>query len=144
MTTTNKPSTLFWVVAVILLLWNFMGAAAFITDNFFTELLSESYSEIQIAYVRDTPLWAKIMYGIATLGGLLAAILLIARKTAAVKVYLVSLLAVIIHTIYQVGISDATEIFETFEGLVFPLIIVVLAIFEYWFSKYSNSKGWLS
>lgn len=144
MTSTSKPSTLFWVVAVLLVLWNLMGTAAFITDNFFTDLLSESYSEIQVAYVRDTPLWAKIMYGTATMGGLLAALLLIARKKLAVKVYLISLLAVIMHTVYQVGISDAVKIFGTFEGLIFPLSIVVLAVFEYWFSTYSNSKGWLS
>lgn len=143
MTSTNKPNALFWVIAVILVLWNFMGAAAFITDNFFTELLSDTYSEIQVAYVRDTSLWAKIMYGIATFVGLLAAILLITRRKETIKVYLLSLLAVIIHTLYQVGISRATEIFGTFEGLIFPLIILILAVLEYFYSKYCYSKGWL-
>lgn len=144
MTTQNKPTTLFWVVAVILVIWNLMGASAFIVDNFFPETLTATYSEEQVDFINSNPIWAKVFYGIATIGGLLAAILLLARKKLAVRIYLISLLAVFIHTIYQVGMSGAMEIFGMFEGLVFPLIIVILAVFEYWFSKYSAIKGWLN
>ncbi len=143
MTTSQKPSTLFWVIAIVLLIWNFMGASAFIVDNFFTDTLAGTYNEEQIAAINATPIWSKILYGISTIGGLLAAILLITRKTKAVQVYAISLIAVIIHTVYNIGFAGAMELFGVGEGLIFPLIIIVLAIFEYWWSRYSSSKGWL-
>ncbi|WP_298327878.1 hypothetical protein [uncultured Dokdonia sp.] len=143
MTTSQKPSTLFWVIAIVLLLWNFMGASAFIVDNFFTDALAGTYNEEQMAAINATPIWSKILYGISTIGGLLAAILLITRKTKAVQVYAISLIAVIIHTVYNIGFAGAMELFGVGEGVIFPLIIIVLAIFEYWWSRYSASKGWL-
>ncbi len=142
--TTTKPNTLFWIIAVILVLWNLMGASAFIVDNFATDMIADAYTAEQMAVIESTPLWAKVLYGISTLGGLLAAILLIARKLAAVRVYLISLLALIIHTVYNIGFENAMEVFGVGQGLIFPLVILFLAVFEYWYSKYCASKGWLS
>ena len=143
MTTSQKPTTLFWVITTILLLWNLMGVSAFIVDNFFTDALAGTYNEEQMTAINATPIWSKILYGISTIGGLLAAVLLVARKKSAVKVYAISLIAVIIHTIYNIGFAGATELFGVGEGLIFPLIIIILAIFEYWWSRYSASKDWL-
>lgn len=144
MTTTNKPTTLFWIVAIILVVWNLMGAGSFILDNFFTDTLAATYTPEQMQAIRATPVWAKIFYGIATIGGLIAALLLIARKSGAVRVYLISLISVILHTIYNVGFANGMEVFGVGEGLIFPLVIVLLALFEYWWSTYCASKGWLN
>ena len=143
MTTTQKPSTLFWIIGIVLLLWNLMGASAFIVDNFFTDMIASAYNEEQMAAINATPLWSKILYGISTIGGLLAAILLLARKIGAVRIFAISLIAIIIHTVYNIGFANAMELFGVGAGLIFPLIIILLAIFEYWWSKYSASKGWL-
>ncbi|WP_035336678.1 hypothetical protein [Dokdonia sp. PRO95] len=143
MTTSQKPSTLFWIIAIVLLLWNLMGASAFIVDTFFTDTLAGTYNEEQMNAINATPIWSKVLYGISTIGGLVAAILLITRKTSALKVYAISLIAIIIHTVYNIGFADAMELFGVGEGLIFPLVIIVLAIFEYWWSRYSASKGWL-
>lgn len=143
MTTSQKPSTLFWIIAIVLLLWNLMGASAFIVDTFFTDTLAGTYNEEQMNAINATPIWSKVLYGISTIGGLVAAILLITRKTGAIKVYAISLIAIIIHTVYNIGFAGAMELFGVGEGLIFPLVIIVLAIFEYWWSRYSASKGWL-
>ena len=143
MTTSQKPSTLFWIIAIVLLLWNLMGASAFIVDTFFTDTLAGTYNEEQMNAINATPIWSKVLYGISTIGGLVAAILLITRKTSAIKVYAISLIAIIIHTVYNIGFAGAMELFGVGEGLIFPLVIIVLAIFEYWWSRYSASRGWL-
>lgn len=121
-----------------------MGAASFITDNFFPELIAAAYTPEQMQAIESSPLWARILYGIATLGGLLAAILLLARKRLAVRIYLISLLAVVIHTFYQIAFANGLEIFGIGQGLIFPMCIVILSVFEYWWSRYSASMGWLS
>lgn len=144
MTTINKPRALFWVITVILVLWNLMGAAAFITDNFFTEMIAEAYTPEQMEVIKGSPMWTVSLYGVATIGGLLASLLLLARKIGAVKVYLISLIAVLIHTIYQIAFANGMEVFGVGQGLIFPLVIVVLSVFEYWWSTYAASKGWLS
>lgn len=144
MSSSHRPTTLFWVLAIILVLWNLMGAASFITDNFFPELIAAAYTPEQMQAIESSPLWARILYGIATLGGLLAAILLLARKRLAVRIYLISLLAVVIHTLYQIAFANGLEIFGIGQGLIFPMCIVILSVFEYWWSRYSASMGWLS
>lgn len=144
MSTSNKPTKLFWAIAIVLLIWNLMGVTSFIFDTFFTEMIASSYTEAQMEIITTTPIWSKALYGIATIGGLLAAFFLITRKLIAVRIYLISLLAVFIHTAYQITVVDTMETFGIGQGLIFPLIIAIIAVFEYWWSKYSASKKWLT
>ena len=98
MTTSQKPGTLFWIIAIVLFLWNIMGVSSFIIDTFFTEMVAGSYTETQMEVIHNTPMWSKALYGIATISGLLAAFFLLTRKLIAVRIYLISLLVVFIHT----------------------------------------------
>ncbi|WP_186434707.1 hypothetical protein [Dokdonia sp. Hel_I_53] len=140
---TQKPTALFWIVAIVALLWNVMGLSAFLMDAFAPEISQASYTAEQIEMAASAPLWYKIAYGIATITGFLASLMLVARKTYAVPLFLVSLIASIVHAAYIIISIDGVNNFGLLGGLIFPLIVVLLGLFFWWFSKYSLSKGWI-
>ncbi len=141
--TLQKPTVLFWIVAIIALLWNIMGLSAFLMDVFAPEISQADYTAAQIEMAASAPLWYKIAYGVATITGFLGAVLLIARKKYAIPLFLVSLIASIFHSAYIIIGIDGMNNFGFLAGLIFPLIIIVLDLFFWWYSKYALSKGWI-
>lgn len=139
----NKPKTLFWVIAVVALLWNLAGISAFLMDTFAKDMMLEGYTQEQIDVASNAPLWTSVAYGIATITGLLGALMLLARKKWAVSLFLISLIASIFHSGYIIFGMDGLQTFGTFEGVVFPLIIVILDMFFWWYSRSASVKGWL-
>ena len=146
MTTTNKPSIAFWVIAIVLgLLWNLMGVSAFYLDNFGgEEILASMYTEEQLEYIKGIASWEIVLYGVATIGGLIAAIAMLMRKKIAALLFLISTLAVVITTAYGLTATNHLEVFGTMQSIYFPIMIIIIGFFLYWYCKRSTSKGWLS
>lgn len=143
MTTTNKPNALFWVIAISALLWNLMGLSEFIKTVSFVELYAETYTEVQMDAIRNAPMWINALFGISTITGVLASIMLLLKKKAAIRLFAISVIAVIAQTAGGIFVLDTIGIFGMGQGLLFPLVIIVLDIFFYWFSTYSHKKRWI-
>lgn len=143
MTTLGKPNALFGIVAISALLWNLAGLSEFIKTAFFVEMYAETYTEIQMESIRNAPIWINALFGISTITGVLASIMLLIRKKAAIQLFGISVLTVIAQTLGGILILDAIDLFGMGQGLLFPLVIIVLDLFFYWFSTYSHKKGWI-
>lgn len=133
---TNKPPIWFWIVSVVALIWNGMGVNAYLQQAFNTEGYQEMYTAEQQEIAANMPAWVTAAFAIAVFGGALAALLLLLRKKLATKLWLLSLIAVIAQMAYILINDYASSIGMT-------IMIIVLAIVFYWFSKMSGSKGWL-
>ncbi|WP_299681444.1 hypothetical protein [uncultured Dokdonia sp.] len=146
MTTTNKPNIAFWIIAIVLgLLWNLMGVSAFYLDNFGgEEILASMYTEEQLEYIKGIASWEIVLYGVATIGGLIAAIAMLMRKKIAALLFLISTLAVVFTTAYGLTATNHLEVFGTMQSIYFPIMIIIIGFFLYWYCKRSTSKGWLS
>jgi len=143
MNATNKPNTGFWVIAVIALLWNLMGLAAFLADTFMREAMMEGYTEAQLELMNAIPSWNSIFYGIATIGGTLASITMLMRKKITVMLFLISLVAVLVlHGYWLLG-TDAIEVMGS-EAVIMPILVILASIGLYFYSKKSAAKGWLN
>lgn len=138
-----KLPTSFWLVAVGALLWNLLGTYAFFSDTFMSAETLASLPEAQQALYESVPMWTKIVYGIATITGLLASIGLVMKKSWSVPLYLVSLVAVIIQMAYSFFMTNAREVMGT-AGTLMPLLVVFIALLLYYYSKRCDSRGWLS
>ena len=141
MTTQNKPNALFWVIAIVALLWNLLGLSEFIKSAFFVEMYAETYTELQMESMRNAPMWINIVFGISTITGVLASIMLLLKKKVAIQLFGISVLAVIAQTLGGNLALDTIDIFGVGQALVFPSVIVLLDLFFYWFSTYSHKKG---
>ncbi|WP_203295707.1 hypothetical protein [Luteirhabdus pelagi] len=142
--TLTKPNTGFWIIAVIALIWNIMGVFAFLGQ---TLLLSDDAKAIlpedQLTLLETTPTWLTIVFAIATIAGLLGSILLLAKRKVAIPVFGISLLAVLVQNFYGWLFTDAAAVYGTVQGYVIPLVVIIIAIFLYYYSKGAAQKGWL-
>ena len=142
MTTTNKPTTLFWVVAIIALLWNLVGLFSWLAENFMmTDEVKALLPPEQLELMESAPSWGIFVYGIATIGGVLACIMLLMRKKLAVPLFLLSLVCIIIQMGYGIFFMKWGNVLGPVDAYVMPSIVILVGIFLYLFSKNNAKKG---
>ena len=143
MTEANKPNTAFWIVGVIALIWNGMGVMSYLGSVYMTEEIRAAYTAEQLAVMDSAPAWLTGVYALAVFLGLLGALLLLLKRKLAVPVFGISLLMVLVQMIYSWVATDSIAAFGTVQGIVMPLLVIVIAIFLYYYSKGAAGKGWL-
>lgn len=138
----NKLPITYWIMGVIALLWNLAGVANFAFQVFFTDSMVASMSEEQKELIMSNPMWMKFVFGIATILGLVGAIGLLMRKKWAIPAFLVSLIAIVIQMGYSCFGTDALAVME--QSPIFPTMLVLFSAVLWWYSKRSDSRGYLS
>lgn len=140
--TTNKPNTGFWIIAVLALLWNLMGVFQYLATTLMAEAVSEAIPEDQLALINDLPSWYNYVFAIAVFAGVIACILLLVRKKLAVPLFGISLIAVLIQMGYWLFGTDVMEVVGM-SAVAMPLLVIIVAIFLYFYSKGAAQKGWI-
>jgi hypothetical protein len=131
----------FWLIGVVMLIWNVMGII-----NFFVQMNADalaSFPESHRAIVEGRPAWATGGFALAVFGGTLGCLLLLIRKSAAYYLFIASLLGVIVTMIHTIGIAGSIIDLTPFEILLMILMPVIVAAFLIWYSKWAGSKGWI-
>ncbi len=141
-TNQTKLPVAYWIVGVIALLWNLAGVANFVFQVFFTDSMVALMSEEQKELIMSNPMWMKLVFGIATILGLVGAIGLLMRKKWAVPAFLVSLIAIVIQMGYSCFGTNALEVME--QSPIFPAMLVIFSVVLWWYSKRSDARGFLS
>ena len=136
-TSTNKPPIWFWIVSVVALIWNAMGVNAYLQQAYKTDSYKAMYTSAQQEIAANLPAWVTAAFAIAVFAGTLGAIGLLIQKKWATKLWLLSLLAVIVQMSYT--LINGYE-----SNMVMTIMIIVFAFIFVWFSRISDSKGWLS
>jgi len=132
----------FWAIGAVALVWNVMGVI-----NFFMQMNADalaSFPESHRAIVVGRPAWATGAFAIAVFGGALGCLLLLLRKPAAYYLFIASLLGVIVQLIHTLGIARPAIDFSPLEILMIILMPLVVAAFLIWYSKWAESKAWIS
>lgn len=143
MTNSSKPNILFWIISIIALLWNAMGVNAYIQQAYKTDAFKAMYEEEHLEMVLNTPSWVMAAFALAVFGGLLGCILLLLRKKLALIVFLISLIAIIIQMTYNVFLSKALEVYGP-GVVIMPIMVIVVAVYLYFYTKKSIDRGWIS
>lgn len=139
----------FWIVAGVALVWNLMGMMAFIADSMITQealaslVENDKMTQERMDLMLATPLWAKIAFGAATIGGLIGCIGLLMRQSWAQFMFAISLAGVLAQQAYMFLISGLTPMLATAE-IVLPMLVLVIAIALIPFSMMASKRGWLS
>ena len=132
----------FWIIGAVALIWNVMGVI-----NFFGQMNADALAampKVQRAIIEGRPAWATGAFAIAVFGGALGCLLLLLRKSAAYYLFIASLLGVIVQLIHTLGIGSSAIDFSPFDVLMIILMPLVVAAFLIWYSKWSESKGWIT
>ena len=133
-----------WVVGVLAVLWNSVGAFDYFMTQTQNEGYMSNYTPEQLEYFYGFPAWVVAFWAIAVWGGVLGALLLLLRKRLAVEVLLVSFLSMLVTTIYNFGLSDGLEAMGSAFELVFSAMIFVVAFLLFLYAKAMRNRGVLA
>jgi len=135
----NKAHWSFWLVTVLMLIWNVLGCVNFIVQ--LNPNTVAAYREVEQAIIQGRPLWATAGFALGVFAGTVGCILLLFKKSAAFYLFCVSLIGVIIAIVHSLTINVTFGVGEIIGIVVMP---VVVAMFLLWYTKYCQYKGWLS
>ncbi|MDG2221704.1 MAG: hypothetical protein P8L85_10000 [Rubripirellula sp.] len=132
----------FWLVAAVALLWNLMGCGVLLSEIFAKEAMMESFTEAQKEWSRSTPTWIYLVFAISVITGLAGCVSLLVRKLAAIPLFAISCIAVIIQMTYTMLIDRGLQVMGP-SGAVMPLLVVVLSIVWVLFARFCKGRHWL-
>jgi len=130
----------FWVVGLLMLIWNIMGIL-----NFFMQMNANtvlSFPESHQAIINGRPLWATGGFAIAVFAGAIGCLLLLLKKSFSLYVFILSFIGVNITMIHTINIATSVN-FSSFEILMMILSPLISAAFLIWYAKLANTKNWL-
>lgn len=139
---TIKPTSAFWIISVAALIWNIMGVIAYLGQAYMTEVVLKALTEGEQAYHNNVPAWVTAVFAIAVFAGLFGSLGLLMRKKWATMLFIVSLIAVIAQLIYNVFIQKFIEL--SGEKIIFPIVVLIIAILLVFLSRKAAKEGWIS
>ncbi len=143
MTTENKPPVWFWIVAILLLLWEAMGCYACVTQIRLGAAAMGPVDDWSLKYYAALPAWYNPVYAVATFGGLLGGLLLLLRNKRAALLFWISFVAIIVMFGYAFVATDLIAHKGLGQVLPFPLFIAAVGALAIWFAGFAARKGWV-
>jgi len=131
------------IIAIVALLWNFVGAYDYVMTVSENEAYLAQFTPEQLAYFTSFPAWVGFTWPIAIWGGVLGCILLLLKKHLAVPVFLVSLVSMVLTAIYNYGMSEGMDVMGT-GGFIFSLVIFLVSLGLVLYSRAMHKMGYLT
>ena len=127
----------FWVIVAVGLIFNLMGCM-----NYISQMNAENVASMPENYraiVESRPAWGAAAFAIAVFGGSLGCLLLLFKKSVAFYVFMLALVGAVVAQIPFVGMADFP--IGAWIGWLSQLVVIGFFI---WYSKQTESKGWIS
>jgi hypothetical protein len=122
-----------WIVGILALVWNCLGAADYVmtrmrNTGYLESMMPGSDPNEVLAYIDSFPVYAQIGWGLGVWGGLLGAVLLLLRSRWATMAFAVSLIGAVLGLGYQImNPGGPAEMHEGIGGIIPYVIILVCA-----------------
>jgi hypothetical protein len=132
-----------WVVGVVALLWNAMGALDFTMTQLHSEAYLKDFTPEQKAYFLGLPFWEVLTWFVATWGSLVASLLLLLRRSLACHVFAAALACTLVTFIYSYGIADGLKVMgaKATGALIFCGVIIVIAVLLLAYARAMRKNG---
>ena len=140
----NKISWQFWVIGVVALLWNAVGAFDYTMTQTQNEAYMSEFTPEQLEFFYGFPTWVVATWATAVWASLLGTVLLLLRKSLAVPVFLVALVAMAITFFHNFFLSNGMEIMGGAGPAIFTAVIFLVAIGLYMYTDRLKKNGVLS
>ena len=139
----RKTPVHLWIVGVLSLLWNAMGAFDYLATHLRLEFYMSQFSEEQLAYFYGFPAWAVAGWAFGVWGAFAGSIGLLLRKKWSVWAFGISLAGMVVSSIYNLVLSNGAEIMGS-SGMIFTAFIWVVAIFLFLYARVQATQGVLN
>ena len=128
-TTPSTPIHL-WIVGILSLLWNAVGAFDYTATQLRLESYMGQFTAEQLEYFYGFPSWARGCWALAVWSSLLGSLGLVLRKAWAAWMFGLAIVGMVGTSIYNFVLTDGMAVMG--EGaMIFSAVIWVIAIFLY-------------
>ena len=141
MSDTNSPHWSFWLIAVVALIWNGMGAM-----KVFMQFSAEGvagFPEKYRAIIVDRPLWATVAFVFGAFTSVLGAIALLMRRAWAVPVFVISMIGLVVTLFHAASLQIVLGAFSGAELILTVAMPILLSGFLIWYARRARDTGWL-
>lgn len=130
-------------VAILALLWNLIGCAAYLSDVMMTpEAVAQLPADQQALYAAR-PAWAVAAYAIAVWGGALGSLGLVLKKRWASPLLMASVAGLVVQDLALFVLSPAagavSPVAYVLQGMVFVIALALVRL-----AGTGSARGWLS
>jgi len=141
-TMTNKAPWHLWLVGVIALLFNSIGAYDYVMSmtQGASYMASAGMTPAQIAHYEAMPAWMTAVWAIGVWGAMLGSVLLLLRNKLAAPVFAVSLAAFLVSLVYTYVLTDGGAVMGG-QMAIASAVIAALLIFFIWYSRAMTRRG---
>jgi hypothetical protein len=143
MTDQAKPPIWFWIIGIIALLWNGMGLAAYFQQFMMSAETFAALRPEQQQLLIGQPVWLTGAFATAVFAGFVGSISLLMRKRIAVRLFLLSMLAVFVQfggLFLALGYADILIGGEW----IMPILVPICAVGLYFFARKTERDGILT
>ena len=135
-----------WIVGALALIWNGFGCYDYLmtrmrNTDYLAEMMPTADPNAVLAWVDAFPIWAQFGWGLGVWGGLLGAILLLARSRWAVLAMGLSLLGAVLGLGYQALAAPPMPGVEGAMATVMPYVIIGVALALFLYARAMRAKG---
>ena len=133
-----------WVVGVVSLLWNSVGAMDFVMTQTKNAAYMRGFTPAQLEFYYGFPLWVVAAWGIAVWGAVLGSLFLLLRKRVACHLFLWSFVCMVLTSIYNFVLSDGMKVMGGVGSLIFSAVIFVIGLLLLVYARSMRKRGMLS
>lgn len=138
----TQPTLLFWIISVLSAIWNLFGILAYLGQAYMTDDILTTLSEPEQLYYANIPAWVIAAFAVAVFAGFFGSIGLLWRKKWAFYLFVLSFLALLVHSYYNFFGQNYVQIEGT--NVILPTITCIIAVFLIYFSNSKDKSGILN
>jgi hypothetical protein len=139
----GKPSTNFWIIGGAALVWNLIGLVFYVAQVTTSPEDFAKLTEAQQEFFLATPTWATAAFAMAVNAGVLGSLFLLLRKSWAVPIFGISLLAIVAQDVDAYVLRDVYSVMGV-SSLIIPSMVFVIGIALLLYARMTKERGWLS
>ena len=123
-----------WIVGVLALLWNAVGAFDYVATQTQMESYMSQFTPEQLDYFYGFPTWVVAAWAIAVWSSLLGAVALLVRKKWAVVMFGLAIVGLLITSVHNFVLSNGAQIMGDM-AVKFTVVIWIIAIFLLFYAR---------
>ena len=138
--TAAKAPRHLWIVGVIAVLWNAIGAFDYAATQLRLESYMGQFTAEQLEYFYGFPAWAVAAWAIAVWSSLLGSVALLLRKAWATWLFGAALVGMALTTLYNFVLTDGAALMGG-GAVAFSAVIWAIALFLFVYARAMAGRG---
>lgn len=133
-----------WLVGIVSLLWNAVGAFDYTMTQSRSEWYLAQFTPEQLAYFFSYPAWVVAFWALGVWAAVLGSVLLLMRSRFAAPAFAVSLVGIVVTSVYTFGLAETSMAEVTGSGAIwFSAVIFVVTLALWLYARAMRARGQL-